>query len=532
MRKLIRISGFILLVLAVQSCKKADIPTISTLSVSEISYSTASSGGEVKSDGGSPVIARGICWNSSPDPTILNSKTSENASNESSTSKITGLSPNTTYYVKAYATNSAGTGYGNEVSFITLKIDVPVLTTKEVTSITPKSAVSGGNVIDEKGAPVTERGVCWNTMVNPAITDHKSSEVSGTGEYFSQLTPLIPNTIYYLRAYAINSSGIGYGNEVSFTSGAVTLPTLTTENISIITKSTVLAGGAVTNDGGADVTIRGVCWSTSPVPTINNFKTSDGTGPGIFESKPSGLIPNTIYYLRSYATNSFGTGYGNEVSFKTRPVPLFNPNLTYGSVTDIDGNVYKTIAIGTQVWMAENLKVTKFNDGTLSSNGTNLVLAETPGAWGGSFMTYCWYNNDTLNKDTYGALYNWYAASTGKLCPTGWHVPTSSEFSVLSAYLGGESIAGNKLKESGNSHWKSPNTGATNQSGFTALPGGLEDPYSNISSGLGSYGSLWSSTSYAAPEYGIRYSLSYENGSLTLGWPTKQYGFAVRCLKD
>jgi uncharacterized protein (TIGR02145 family) len=136
-------------------------------------------------------------------------------------------------------------------------------------------------------------------------------------------------------------------------------------------------------------------------------------------------------------------------------------------VTDIDGNVYNTVTIGDQVWMAENLKTTKLNDGTSISNAIdNIAWASlsTPG--------YCWFINNRATYEIYGALYNWYAVYTDKLCPTGWHVPSNSEWTTLTDHLGGAEVAGGKLKESGSSHWASPNTGATNVTGFTALPGG------------------------------------------------------------
>jgi len=144
---------------------------------------------------------------------------------------------------------------------------------------------------------------------------------------------------------------------------------------------------------------------------------------------------------------------------------MFNPNLTYGTLSDIEGNSYKTIQIGTQVWMAENLKTAKYND------NTSIPLV-TIGLWGDTNPAYSWYNNDPATKDTYGALYKWYTVATGKLCPTGWHVPSDVEWTTLTTFLGGEGVAGGRMKESGTGHWLTPNSDATNSSGFTALPVG------------------------------------------------------------
>lgn len=147
----------------------------------------------------------------------------------------------------------------------------------------------------------------------------------------------------------------------------------------------------------------------------------------------------------------------------------FNPAITYGKMTDQDGNFYKTVTIGMQVWMAENLKTTRFNDNTtipLVSDSVEWIGSNTP--------CYCWYDNDAdTYRVVYGALYNWYAIKTGKLCPKGWHVPSNEEWITLRTYLGGEEIAGGKMKETGTLHWQSPNAGASNFSGFTALPGGV-----------------------------------------------------------
>src|SRR5574344_2201952 len=204
---------------------------------------------------------------------------------------------------------------------------------------------------------------------------------------------------------------------------------------------------------------------------------------------------------------------------------VFNPNITYGSITDIDGNTYKTVTIGTQTWMAENLKVTKYNDGIAIPNVTdNTAWRElTTGA-------LCDYGNTPSNSATYGTLSNWRAVNTGKLCPTGWYVPSDAEWTELTDYLGGASVAGGKLKETGATHWNSPNTGATNETGFTALPGGYR-----LSSGsfldIGSDGSWWSATEYDT-DYAWSRSLGYGSSSVDRGSNNKELGFSVRCVRD
>lgn len=195
-------------------------------------------------------------------------------------------------------------------------------------------------------------------------------------------------------------------------------------------------------------------------------------------------------------------------------------------VRDYDGNVYGVVTIGTQIWMAENLKTTKYNDGTaipLVTDNTEW-LNLTAGA-------YCWYNNNEATyKDTYGALYIWYTVNTGNLCPTGWHVPTDTEWTTLTDYLGGTSIAGGKLKETGTTHWTTPNTGATNETGFTALPGGNRSG-SGTFSNVGIYGYWWSTTEYNASSARTR-SLLYSKSSVGGDAYSKKIGFSVRCLRD
>jgi uncharacterized protein (TIGR02145 family) len=307
-----------------------------------------------------------------------------------------------------------------------------------------------------------------------------------------------------------------------------TLPVLTTTEVIAVTQTTATSGGVITSDGGATVTARGVCWSTSQTPTITDNKTTDGTGAGSFTSAISGLTANTTYYVRAYATNNKGTGYGSAMSFTTLEggsgAIVFNPNITYGSMTDIDGNTYKTVTIGTQTWMAENLKVTKYNDGTNIPNVTDDT------EWGNlTTGAYCNYNNDQSNVATYGRLYNWYAVNTGKLCPTGWHVPSDAEWTELTDYLGGTG-AGGKLKETGTTHWASPNTGATNETGFTALPGGDRDSNGTFDF-VGYYGSWWSATEYNATN--ALYRLMSNDFSLVSRFgSSKEVGFSVRCVRD
>jgi uncharacterized protein (TIGR02145 family) len=314
------------------------------------------------------------------------------------------------------------------------------------------------------------------------------------------------------------------GQTCTLTRMVIGLSSLTTTAASGITGTTASSCGNISSDGGSSITARGVVWSTSQNPTIAlTTKTSDGTGSGIFSSSISGLAPNTLYYVRAYATNAAGTAYGNQVSFTTT---------TAGSTTDVDGNTYTTVTIGTQVWMKENLKVSKYRNG--DPIPTNLDDATWLNTTSGA---YAIYNNDAANNTTYGKLYNWYAVADPRgLCPAGWHVPSDAEWTTLENFLGGASVAGGKMKstgtiEGGTGLWYSPNQDATNSSGFTAFPGGyryFDGTFFNI----GNYGYWWSSTEY--PSSTAWYRPLYYNtaGSYRYNYYFKAGGFSVRCLRD
>jgi uncharacterized protein (TIGR02145 family) len=561
-------------------------PILTTAEISALTKNSATSGGNVTDEGGTPVSARGICWSLTTGPTAdLPTKTVNGSGTGIFTSNLTGLANGTTYYVRSYATNTAGTAYGNEINFMTYDI-VPTLTTAVVSSITSNSAVGGGNIIYNGDASVTSRGVCWGTSHNPSLADSWAANGSGIGVYPCNLDGLNPGTTYYVRAYATNSFGTGYGNEVSFTTlqppAAITTPAS-----SVITVGATLNGmvnalnysTVVTFDYGLN-TGYGNSKTADQSPVVGNTDTPVSV-------KITGLTQGATYHYRVKAVSSQGTTYGDDAVFSTVPA----------KISDIDGNEYNTWLIGSQVWLLENLKVLHYNNGdpvnttatqvdninaetepkyqwsykeallqyntscgfqsiisagfgnhtlaecvtagiytqiqkdAIINWGTKLGLINLETKWVSQISAECLNTANTLIPDSYGRLYTWYAATDyRKLCPAGWHVPTDAEWTVLTNYLGGESVAGGKLKSTGVSYWTSPNTGATNESGFTAMPVGM-----HMSDGTfynRSNAGFWWSITENSPTNVFNREMHYHLASILTGSYFKNSGFSVRCLKD
>lgn len=305
------------------------LPSVTTTAVSNISVTTAQSGGNVTGNGGFPVTARGICWNTVGYPDINDQHTNSGTGNGLFTANMTGLTPNTTYHVRAYATNSSGTAYGEDRSFTTID-GLPTVTISAATNISATSAVLNGDVTNDYGSAVTERGFCWSTNQYPTINDSHIGVGSGTGAFNGSATNLTLNTTYYVRAYARNSHGLNYSSQISFqtTSG---LPSVTTVDPTK-TGTTVTTGGNVTSNGGYTVTARGVCWGTTPYPDLSSAHnhTTNGSGSGSYSS--TFVMPGEgTYYIRAYATNANGTSYGEQ---KTINHPYNDlPTFTYGGQT-------------------------------------------------------------------------------------------------------------------------------------------------------------------------------------------------------
>lgn len=518
---------------------------IYTDSISILSGGIVEFSGAILNVGKDNITQHGFCWSESRNPSVEGNFRNELGAKSNAgkfTATVSGLKGNTIYYVRAYATSSAGTEYGKEKSFTTPVLKLPVVTTAAATSITQNEAISGGTVADDGGSEVTGRGVCWDTLASPTIDKNRTTDGNGVGSFTSKLSGLSCGTTYYVRAYATNDSGTAYGNQVDFTTVECDpgLPLVQTGEVSEKTASSATCGGVVVDEGESPVVARGICWSTSQGPTIENDHTTEGSGEGSFVSTLSPLDQSTTYYARAYATNGDGTSYGEEITFKT----------WQGILIDLDGNTYNTIKIGEQVWMAENLRVTQYTDGTA------INLVEAGFIWsnlGSAYKAYCWYDNNESRGDDYGALYNWYAVMNGSasnddnpgtiqgVCPEGWHLPSDSEWKEMEMFLGMSQAEadetggrgtdeGGKLKETDTIFWSIPNTGATNESGFDALPGGGRSSLGGLFSNLGTHANFWVSTQLDQDEAFSR-RLEYNSAIISRIATDKKAGFSVRCVE-
>ena len=397
---------------------------------------------------------------------------------------------------------------------------LPVVKTDPATEISINSAHLSGAVTDDGGAEITARGFCWGKEADPTIDDELVPAGVGTGKFSATFENLEPNTHYNVRAFAENSVGIAYGNNVEFVTNMAP-PAVTTAAISDIAAVTATCGGTVTYDGGAPITARGVCWSTEPQPDINDPHTTESGGAGSFTSSITNLSPANVYYVRAYVSNQSWTVYGDQKTFRTK-------------LTDVEGNLYNTILIGTKLWMAENLRTTRLNDNTLIPEITGNT------EWvGTSSPTYCWYDNNASFKTTYGALYNWFSVNTGNLCPTGWHVPTDQEFSSLEITLGMASDQSEIWGWRGTDHglrmknttgWDNNGNGS-NSSGFSALPGG----YRYGADGqffLQTIITYWWTSSEHDADRGWYRRLDSSSEQVYRASTSKKGGKYIRCVKD
>lgn len=538
MNKGLQYSAILIFFVSILSCREDPVPpSVETIAVSEISATTATCGGVILDSGGSQITSKGVCWNTSDNPTTENNKITNSGESDTFVSSLNQLHPNTIYYVRSFAINSAGTGYGNSVSFTTLG-QAPRAVTLGVSNLQSNSATVNGNV-NPNYLPTTVTFE-WGTTTdygNTASPAQNIVEGDTQANLSAELTDLSEGTTYHVRIKATNQIGTIFGEDIMFTTPAPPA-VMTTQTFDITTTSAAILCD-ITEDFGAPITECGVCWSASENPTTSDHTITFGTpASGFYTIILTDLSPNTSYFIRAYAKNSIGTGYGNGLVVKTYS----------GTVTDHDGNIYNIVTIGSQEWMAENLKTSRYSD------GTTIPLVNSDEQWQNlSSPGYCWYQNDQVTYgNLYGALYNWYTINTGILCPAGWHVPTDAEWTLLENYLINNNFNYdgtfdfNKIAKSLASTvgWTESNfTGSPgnldysykrNASGFSALPGGIRSGQDGTFSMLNFYGAWWTSSygfysNTSAYRRGIRATSANiereEDGNL-------RKGLSVRCIKD
>ena len=624
---------------------QAEPATVVTDSIYSISHIAAQGTSEVISSGNSSITARGFCWNTAGNPSISDSLISNSKGLGTFTHTISGLESNTTYFIRAFATNSIGTAYGNQIQFTTLQDTASVITCGDQISDIDGNVYNTVNIgnqcwmkenlnttHDALGASITRycyannsancisygglykwnivmngeassnavpsgvQGICpfgwhipsdeewkilegavdsqydypdsewdetgyrgydvctnlkstsgWNTgngtdQYGFSALPGGTSSSSGTGygnignnglwwssynSYYRALTNNNPNV---LRFYSYSSSASGYSVRCLADTFIVQgLTILSTDTVSSISHTTAISGGSIIDSGGTSISAYGVCWNTTGMPTLLDSTTVDGSGMGGYVSYLSGLMPNTTYFVRAYATNGIGTSYGNEIQFTTLPDPI-SLIVCGNSVSDYDGNVYNVVLIGTQCWMKENLKTTS-------------------DALGNSITRYC-YNNETDSCEVYGGLYDWYTMMNGAtssntvpsgvqgICPTGWHIPSDEEYKILEGSVDsqydypdsewdeygwrGFDVGTNLRSTSG---WSANNNG-NDTYGFSALPGGYRHGSSYL---LGSQGLWWSSTQYTSTNAWQR---TLSTNQIYRGSFNKWRQYSVRCIKD
>ena len=295
-------------------------------------------------------------------------------------------------------------------------------------------------------------------------------------------------------------------------------PDVKTGTPGLVLINSIVMNAEVTDDNGLEIKSRGFCWSTTnPFPTLDDDTLNAGSGDGGYSFMISGLRGQTSYYIRAFGTTNKGTAYGAALQIKTADT----------TVTDIDNNTYRVVQAGNLLWMAGNLKVTRYR------NGDSIPGVEDAAPWSNQVSgARCWYHNDAANKETYGALYNWYAVNDARnLAPEGWHVALYHEWQILISVLGGSAVAGGKLKEAGTEHWLSPNTGATDLIGFTALPGGFRDGSGGTFKSIGSVGCWWTG-SQADGGKSWFYTIRNFSGSIEYDNYIRTFGLSVRCVKN
>jgi uncharacterized protein (TIGR02145 family) len=417
-----------------------------------------------------------------------------------------------------------------------LPYHLPIVQTRYVEVNSPFTATSGGTLVDpgfqtsSQSSPITAKGVVWGTSPEPTLEDNFTNEGPGDAPFTSNLIGLTPNTKYYVRAYATNQGGTAYGAQSDFTTpqAAGTISSLDCSNA---TSSGSLTAGVQSSATSVTINYTGGNGASHTGQTV----TSTGVA-GLTATLASGSFANgngTLTYTitgtpEAAGSASFSINIGGQTCEYSATVQANAAISRPGAGVNFDGHQYASIILGNgQEWLAENLKTTAYANGDPIPNVTPNAQwsALTNGAWS-------YYNNDSKLVNPYGRLYNWYTVSDPRnVCPNGWHVPTDAEWEALSKYLGGEDFAGGKLKGKGTQYWTSPNMDASNDSGFTGLPGGIRYQ-AGFFVAMSDEGYWWSATANGTTLAMFR-GLNFNNASFVkYDSGEKADGLSVRCMKN
>lgn len=521
-QKLRQLTTLFFLILIFTTCqKRIDLATIKTLTIIEIGSVSAIGGGNIENDGGGEINSRGIIWSTEENPSLENYIGLKNEGKGIGLfqSALTNLTPATSYYVRAYAINEAGIAYGAQMNFTTEAGFPPSVSTAPISNITINTSISGGNILSIGSTIVTQKGVCWSTIPNPTLEDSHTIDGAGMGSFTSQITGLIAANYYYVRAYAINGGGVGYGNQVQFKTLGLTA-SLTTNVIENITNTSATGGGNITSEGSTPVIKRGVCWSTSPNPTIADKHTNDGIGIGIYRSQILGLLPGTLYFVRAYASNADGTSYGVQESFTTTgvsPCAGITPPSGYGivfssgkcwldrnlgaervaqSIKDAQayGDLYQwgRRLDGHEKRTSGTVDITSSSD--IPGHGYFIIINSSPFDWRSPQNNDLWQNTNDFSNP----------------CPTGFRLPTFADW------------------ETERQSWSSNDALGAFNSPLKLTLAGRRDSYNGFLIGVGSYGDYWSSTTDGA----FARNLFFYTPNAYSSSNYRGEGRAIRCLKD
>lgn len=394
------------------------------------------------------------------------------------------------------------------------------LSTAEPSGISSVSAESGGKFYSDGGSPILQKGVCWGTEENPQADSLNSTrDGSGSENFISRLVNLLPNKLYFARAYAKNEAGIAYGNQVSFrTSGIDSL------FCSRIVHEGILSAG-IAGEAVSKLSYLGRNAGAYPALTVNSTNGIAGLSARI---EAGAFLPDSgVLHIRISGIPSRAGAALFYINIGGKRCNLYRQV----GVADPEGNHYETQSMGNQVWMKENLRSGRYRNGDL------IPFIDADSLWASTETGACAVQPVPAGSDTlYGKLYNWYAVSDPRgLCPAGFRIPDDADWTALELNFGGRVLSGGKLKamgtiENGDGLWFNPNTGATNSSGFSALPGGYRN-FGGQLLGSGQFGYWWSGTPADGQNSWYR-SLAYLNANSNRNLSDKRNGFSVRCIRD